>query len=195
MNYKLYFTKNIIPKINDISYYTQIQKNCNRLYTFELLKIKGAYIDSNGFFRCNPDMPSLDIPMTFDTRNNIYKLFDKDDVIKAIYVNSLVPTMCSVFIYSSIYEEIIIAQGLTDINNHLKIFSDGLPLLQYGRNIYVRCIKQPIIKFIQLDNQSKYDIITYRRNKKDGCKLQNNSGANIEIINVNLSNNDLRFIK
>lgn len=197
-NHKLYFVKNIIPEINDISYYTQLQKNYKRLHSLELLKIKGAYIDNNGFFRCKNDMPSIDIPLILDTKTNIYKLYDKDDILKDIYVNSLTPVMCSVFIYSSINEEVVIAQGYTDINNHLEIFSDGLPLLQYGRNIYVRCISHPIARFIQLDIESRYDITVYRRNKKDGCKLQHKSSVNAEILNVNdygCYNNELRFIK
>lgn len=196
--HKLYFVKNIIPEINNISYYTQLQKNYRRLHSLELLKIKGAHIDNNGFFRCKNDMPSIDIPLILDTKTNIYKLFDKDDILKEIYVNSLTPVMCSVFIYSSINEEVVIAQGYTDINNHLEIFSDGLPLLQYGRNIYVRCISHPIARFIQLDSESRYDITVYRRYKKDGCKLQHKSNINAEILNVNdygCYNNELRFIE
>ncbi len=196
INYKDFFTKNVLTELFDNNDISKIYRNIKRVHSMELMNIRGASIDKLGYFHCLKDLPYTHINFdNWDGTKKIYKLIDKADVLLEVY--TIKPSFCTVFTYSFYNKEIVIAQGNTDIDNPLKIFEEGLPMLQFGKNIYVRSEEFPIAKFALLDFKSRNTISDYRINKYHGCKLHHKSGHDAQIFYVDeygYSSNEIIFI-
>jgi hypothetical protein len=196
IDYKEYFSKNVLIEIlNDTKFY-EMKYNFKRINGMDIMKIRGAYIDRLGYFHCSLDLPYTHFILDhWNGYQNLYKICGIDDVLIEIY--TIKKSLCTIFTYSFLNKEVILAKGYTDIDNPLKIFQEGLPLLQFGKDIYIKSDEVPIAKFALLDSESRMLISDYRINKYHGCKLHHHSGHDAQIFYVDeygFSTNEIKFI-
>jgi hypothetical protein len=196
IDYKDFFSKNVLTELCDNTDIHKLYRNFKRVHSMELMKIREASIDRLGYFHCLPDLPFINSYLdNWDGNTKLFKIIDRSDVLLEVY--TIKPSFCTVFTYSFYNKEIVIERGNTDIDNPLKIFKEGLPMLQFGKNIYVKSDEVPIAKFALLDFESRIIISDYRINKYHGCKLQHKSGHDAQIFHVDeygFSTNEIRFI-
>ncbi len=195
-DFRYYFTNYVLRELMATNIEAIQYRNYKRVKSMDLMKIRGASIDRAGYFHCLPDLPSAHIYLEKSSfKHDLYRIIDRADVLLEIY--TIKPAFCTVFTYSFYNKEVVIAQGFCSINKPLKIFKEGLPMLQFGKPIFVKSEEQPVAKFALLDSESRLSLFAYQNDKYHGCKLHHSSGHDAQIMCIHdygFSTNELMFI-